>query len=441
MFKTIINAMKVSEVRKRILYTLLLLVIFRFGTHISVPYVNYSRLNTVMQSSGNGILGLINLITGGAFARLSLFALSISPYISSSIIVQLLAMVMPSLEAMMREGGEQAKKKIDFYTKTISLALATMQGIGLYLGYSVRGVFTQRGILPAVAIVLTFVAGTSYLVWLGEKITKKGIGNGISMLIFAGIVASVPNQLIYLFSSIFISTGKIDVTKLIGAIGLIIGVILLITAVVYVYIAERRIPVQYARKIVGRKMYGGQNTHIPLKLIMAGVMPIIFASSFITFPAMIIQIFGASKIGKSGIVNTLYNLSIASSIESIHWGYLLAHAILYMLLIVGFTFFYTLAMFNPAEVASVIRQNGGFIPGIRAGKPTTDFLTNVTIKLTAFGSLCLCIIAVIPMLLKMFTLINLGFGGTSILIIVGVALETVQQLDSQLMVRKNEGFL
>lgn len=443
MFKTIQDAIKVPEVKRRLLFTLLLLIVFRFGSHISVPFVDFNVLNNVMNNNQNGILGLVNLITGGAFARLSIFAMSISPYISASIIVQLLGMLIPSLEMMMKEGGEQGKKQINKYTKIITFVLALVQSLGLFIAYRDSRIFTSYNgsyVIPGIAIVLSLLAGTTFLVWVGEKITKKGIGNGISMLIFAGIVSSVPNLLFSMISQT-VQNGTIDVIKLISVLGLFIGILLLITSVVYVHIAERKIPIQYSRKIVGRKMYGGQNTFIPIKPVMAGVMPVIFASSFITFPAMIIQIFFANQIGKSGFANWLYTLSVATTINNASIWYILGHALLYMILIIAFTFFYTLAVFNPDEIATNIRQNGGYIPGVRAGKPTNEFLSQVVVKLTAFGSLFLCVIAIIPMLVNVFIHQNLGFGGTSILIIVGVAIETVQQLESQLMVRKTKGFL
>ena len=437
MFKTIINAWKVPEVRRRLLLTLLLIVVFRFGTHISVPFVNLELLQAGSTNQG-GILGLINLITGGAFARLSVFALSISPYISASIIVQLLGMLLPSFEVMMKEGGEQAKSKINNYTKIIALVLSAIQGIGLYVSY--KSVLTQTGILPAIAVVTSLVAGTSFLVWLGGKITKSGIGNGVSLLIFAGIVASVPNQLIGLVYTIF-ESGKIVIPQLITVISVLIASLALIVAVIYVHIADRKIPIQYARKIVGRKMYGGQNTYIPIKPIMAGVMPVIFASSLITFPAMIIQIFFSDKIAEAGIAKSIYEFSVATSMTNVSPATLALHAFVYMILIIAFTFFYTLATFNPAEIATNIKQSGGYIPGIRPGKPTVDYLSNVVVKLTSFGGIFLCFIAIVPMIAKLFTNIEIGFGGTSILIIVGVAIETVNQLESHLMMKHYKGFL
>ena len=275
--------------------------------------------------------------------------------------------------------------------------------------------------------------------WLGEEISTKGIGNGISMLIFVGIISRLPAGVTTVWKLMITSAG-FSTTGLLTAIGVIIGAIVLVAGVVFVQQAERRVPVQYSKKVVGRKMVGAQNTHIPLKLAMAGVMPVIFASSFMTFPAMIIQIFVRDIQTKTGFLAALYKFSIATSTSSVGWGYSLANAIVYLLLIVGFTFFYTYATFNPAEVSNNIKKNGGFIPGIRAGKPTTDYLSSIISKLTWFGGLFLAVIAILPMLLR-FTNLNLAFGGTSILIVVGVALETVQQLESQLAMRHYKGFL
>ena len=276
--------------------------------------------------------------------------------------------------------------------------------------------------------------------WLGEQITSKGIGNGISIIIFVGIISSLPTGVMTLWNLMFTSSG-FSTTGLLLTLGITIGAIILVAAVIFVQEAERRVPVQYAKKVVGRKMYGGQNTHIPLKLAMAGVMPIIFASSFLTFPAMIIQMFNQNIANSTGFWAGVYKFSVATSTSNgIGWGYTIANAIVYLLLIVAFTFFYTYATFNPAEVANNIKKNGGFIPGIRAGKPTSDYLSSILSKLLWFGGLFLSMIAILPMLMR-FTKLDIAFGGTSILIVVGVALETVQQLESRLVMRHYKGFL
>ncbi len=440
MFKTIKNALKTPEVRKKILYTLLLIVIFRLGCFITVPGVDTITLSNYMSGSSNGMTGLIDLISGGAFSRFSIFAMTISPYITASIVIQLLAMVIPSLERLTKEGGEEGRKKINRYTKMLTVVLALVEAIGLYLAYKSSGIFIDSGFATGFTVVISLMAGTALLMWLGDEITNKGIGNGISIIIFVGIVSGLPRTVTTIWNLIM-GTGTFSTTGLLISLGIIIGAIILISAVVFVQEAERKVPVQYSKRVVGRKMVGAQNTHIPLKLAMAGVMPIIFASSFMTFPAMIIQMFVPNIASQTGFWATIYKFSIATSSSGVPIGYTIANAIVYLLLIVGFTFFYTYATFNPAEVSNNIKKNGGFIPGIRAGKPTTDYLSSIISKLTWFGGLYLAIIAILPMLVRFIPNVNLAFGGTSILIVVGVALETVQQLESQLVMRHYKGFL
>ncbi len=438
MLKTIKNALKTPEVRKRLLYTLLLIVVFRLGCYITVPGVDNVALNDAMSS--NGITGLIDMISGGAFSRFSVFAMSITPYITASIVIQLLGMVIPSLEKLTKEGGEVGRQKINKYTKILTIVLSLVEGIGIYLSYRSSGIFVNEGFLTALLVVTGLVAGTALLMWLGEQITNKGVGNGISMIIFIGIVAGLPSAITMLWGLVMTAQG-FSTTGFLTAIGIIIGAIILVAGVVFIQQAERKIPVQYSKKVVGRKMVGAQATHIPLKLAMAGVMPIIFASSFMTFPAMIIQIFVKDIATQTGFLAGLYQFSLATSSSNVGIGYTIANAVVYLLLIMGFTFFYTYAVaFNPAEVSNNIKKNGGFIPGIRAGKPTTEYLSSVLTKLTWFGGFFLALIAILPMLLR-FTNLNIAFGGTSILIVVGVALETVQQLESHLVMRHYKGFL
>ena len=438
MFKTIKNALKTPDVRKRILYTLLLIVIFRLGCYITVPGVNSITLNEAM-SSNNGVAGLIDMISGGAFSRFSVFAMSISPYITASIVIQLLGMIIPSLERLTKEGGEEGRKKINRYTKILTLVLALIEAIGVFVSYKSSGIFVNTNFSTAALVVISLVAGTSILMWLGDEITNKGIGNGISIIIFIGIISGLPSFVTTLWNLVITDNG-FSTTGLLMALGLIIGAIVLIAGVVFIQQAERRVPVQYSKKVVGRKMVGAQNTHIPLKLAMAGVMPIIFASSFLTFPAMILQIFVKDIATQTGFWAGVYKFSIATSSSSVGIGYSIANALVYLVLIMAFTFFYTYATFNPAEVSNNIKQNGGFIPGIRAGKPTTDYLSSIIATLTWFGGFFLAVIAILPMLLR-FTGLNVAFGGTSILIVVGVALETVQQLESLLVMRHYKGFL
>ena len=436
MFKTIKNALKTPEVRKKLLYTLLLIVIFRLGCYITVPGVDTITLAEQMKSATNGVTGLIDTISGGAFSRLSIFAMSITPYITASIVIQLLSMVIPSLEHLVKEGGEEGKTRINKYTKIVTIILALIEGLGIFFSYKASGIFLDNTFVGGAITVISLMAGTALLMWLGEQITNKGIGNGISIIIFVGIVSGLASGLTDVWNLIF-GTGSFSTLGLIKAVCLVVGMLALVAAVVFVQNAERRIPVQYAKKVVGRKMVGAQNTNIPLKLAMAGVMPIIFASSFMTFPAMIIQIFTQNP---TGFWRVLYNFSIATSSSNVGIGYTITNAIVYLLLILGFTYFYTYATFNPAEISATIKRNGGFIPGIRAGKPTTEYLSSVISKLTLVGGLFLAVIAIIPMLTR-FTGLNIAFGGTSILIIVGVALETVQQLESQLVTRHYKGFL
>ena len=444
MFKTIKNALKTPEIRDRILYTLLIIVIFRLGCHITVPGVDGLALEKIMSNSTNSISGLIDIISGGAFSKLSIFAMTISPYITASIVIQLLGMVIPSLERAIKEGGEEGKAKVNRYTRILTLVLALVEAIGLYLtysrGYKDYGVFVNPGFGTGAIFVLSLVAGTAFLMWLGEQITNKGIGNGISLIIFIGIISSLPSAVTTLYRLCYTSGVGISTIGVITSLAMIIGALILVAGVVFVQEAERRVPVQYAKKVVGRKMYGGQNTHIPLKLAMAGVMPVIFASSILTFPAMIIPMFNSNIATASGFWAGVYKFSMSTSSAQFGIGYTIANALVYLLLIVAFTYFYTYATFNPAEVSSNIKKNGGFIPGIRAGKPTTEYLSSIMKKLTLFGGMFLSLIAILPMLLS-FTKLNITFGGTSILIVVGVALETVQQLESRLVMRHYKGFL
>ncbi len=442
MFKTIKNALKTPEVRKRLLYTLVLIIVFRIGCFITVPGVDMIQLETLRDTNTEGIAGLIDIISGGAFSNFSIFAMSVTPYITASIVIQLLTLIVPSLKRLTQEGGEVGRQKINKYTKAISIVLALIEGIGLYFSYQSQGIFVDSGALSAVLVVTGLMAGTALLMWLGDQITDKGIGNGVSMIIFIGIVSRLPSAISSIWNRLIMSDSGFSTTGLLMGLALVLGALILVTAVVFIQQAERRIPVQYAKRVVGRKMMGAQNTYIPLKIAMAGVMPIIFASSFMTFPAMLIQIFIPDIATQTGFWNVIYNLSIATSSSNVAIGYTIANAVIYLLLIVGFTFFYIYATFNPAEVSANIKKNGGFIPGIRAGKPTTEYLSSVLTKLTLFGGLFLALIAILPMFMRFLPEgLNVAFGGTSILIVVGVALETVQQLESQMVMKHYKGFL
>lgn len=439
MFETIKKALKTPEIRKRLFYTLVLIILFRIGCFVRLPGINISVLNLVMSTSGQNISGLINLISGGAFSRFSIFALSIGPYISSSIIIQLLTFVIPSLERLAKEGGEEGKRKINNYTKIATLLLAVIEALGIYFTYRNTGIFIDNSFSTMFVIIVSLVAGTAILTWLGDQISNKGIGNGISLLIFIGIVTNLP-QVFSTLKELIYANQIFDIKGLCIALVILAGAILLVAGVVWVQEAERRIPVQYAKKVVGRKMYGGQNTHIPLKLASVGVMPIIFAMSFMTFPALIMSFFTTDPNTLPAILRHIYYVSLATSADTPSVWYPIINAVIYLLLIVGFTFFYTMMTFNPVELSNNIKKNGGFIPGIRAGKPTSDYISNVLSKITWFGSFFLAAIAILPTLLQ-FTGLSIQFGGTSILIVVSVALETVKQLESQLAMRHYKGFL
>lgn len=435
MFKTLSNAWKVPELRKKILYTLLLLVIFRFGSYITAPGVDVELLSTV---DSNPFLQTVNIITGGAFSQLSIFAMSISPYITASIVIQLLAVAIPSLESLSKE-GEQGKKKLSRYTKYLSVFLAAIEAIGIYLAY--RVVFVAEGIMVPLMFILTLTAGSTFLMWVGDQITSKGIGNGISLLIFAGIVSGLPQTVAYLYGLLYVD-GVFSVAGALTAIAITIGAILLIAGVVWVTEAERRIPVQYAKRVVGRKMVGGQSTHLPLKLSMAGVLPVIFAMSAMQFPAMIISLINPNIMASEGFWAGVYKVCMFSSLGTadgmVMYG--IIHSIIYLLLIVAFTYFYALMVFNPVEVSNNLKKNGGFIPGIRAGKKTEEYLKSVLNNITVFGAIFLGIIAILPILAQ-FAGLQISFGGTAILIVVGVALESMRQLESQMLVRHYKGFL
>ncbi len=394
-----------------------MIVIFRLGSVIPVPLVNSQALTELAQ--GGGLFGLLDQFSGGAFSQATIFAMSITPYVNSSIIMQLLTVAIPALERLSKE-GEEGRKKIASWTRYLTVVLAFIQATGLYFG--IKGIVTTgHSFVAFVVITLTFTAGTAFLMWLGEQITEKGIGNGISVIIFAGIVARMPVTVRALYEN-FIAAG-LTTAGIIKLVAIIIVAALSIVFVVFVTDAERRIPVQYAKRMVGRKMYGGQSTHIPIKVAMAGVIPIIFAMSILTFP----QTLGA-MLGKGNA----WNILPADS-----WGYM----IVYFLLIIFFTYFYTAIQFNPIEISNNMKRNGGFVPGIRPGKPTSDFINKVVVKITLAGAIFLGLIAILPQLTGKVIGYPLAMGGSSLLIMVGVALETVKQIESQMLMRHYKGFL
>ncbi|MBQ8526563.1 MAG: preprotein translocase subunit SecY [Clostridia bacterium] len=420
MFKTLRNAWNIPDLRKRMLYTLVMIVIFRLGTFIPVPGLDASVLKSLVEGSENSLFGLLDAFSGGSFSNATIFAMSITPYINSSIILQLLTVAIPALERLAKE-GEEGRKVIAKWTRYVTVILAFIQATGLYFG--LRSAVENPGFLSYVTIVATFTAGTAFLMWLGEQITEKGVGNGISIIIFAGIVSGVPGMINDMYQNLM--NGSLNIW---GVIGIVVFVIAMIAFVVFINDAERRIPVQYAKRMVGRKMYGGQSTHIPIKVALAGVIPIIFAMSILAFPTTIMQFTGMPE---SGFWGTFWRQVTGG------WVYI----VLYFFLIIFFTYFYTAIQFNPIEIANNMKRNGGSIPGIRSGKPTSDYISRILTRVTLAGALFLAVIAVIPMILGQVIGFSLSIGGSSLLIMVGVALETVKQIESQMLMRHYKGFL
>lgn len=420
MFQIIRDAWKIPELRKKMLFTLLMLAVFRLGTFIPVPGLNSAALQQLV-ADGSSLFALMDSFSGGAFSNATIFAMSITPYINSSIIMQLLAVAIPALERISKD-GEEGRKKIASWTRYVTIILAIIQATGLYFG--IEGAVENPGVLSFITIVATFTAGTAFLMWLGEKITENGVGNGISMIIFAGILAGMPGLVGDLYRNF--AAGMLSIWALI-AIALI--AIAMVVFVVFINDAERRIPVQYAKRMVGRKMYGGQSTHIPIKVSMSGVMPIIFAMSIMAFPSTLINLFGAPTGG--------FWLKFLNFISPTSWFYI----VFYLLLIVFFTYFYTAIQFNPIEIANNMKKNGGFVPGIRPGKPTSEYVARILSKITLTGALFLGVVAAVPLVLGKVIGFSISIGGTSLLIMVGVALETVKQIESQMLMRHYKGFL
>ena len=417
MLETIKNAWKIPDLRKKILFTLMMLLVFRLGSHILVPYIDKEVLSSFIE--GNSMLGLLNVISGNNLQQFTIFAMGISPYITASIIMNLLTIAIPALERLQKE-GEAGQKKIAKYTRYAALFLAIIQSLGVIL--TIESILEVDTWYVKTFVIMILTAGTCFLLWMGEAITEKGIGNGISMLIFIGIISSFPQSIISA------GVGIVDGTfPLYIAIGLIIFSFLSVMGVVAVQEGARKIPVQYAKRVVGRKVYGGRNSHLPLKVNQTGVIPIIFASTLTMFPSTLASFFPN--------VNWLASLS-----EFMAWGRAFP-TILYVILIVAFTFFYTMVTFNPVDVANNIQQNGGFIPGIRPGYSTIMYLKKILNRLTMSGGIYLAIVAIIPIIAGNLLKINLQFAGTSLLIAVGVALETVKQLEQEMVVRNYKGFL
>ncbi|MBQ4629446.1 MAG: preprotein translocase subunit SecY [Clostridia bacterium] len=424
MFKTLRNAWSIPDLRKKMLYTLLMIFIFRLGSFIPVPGLNASALKELV-SQDNSFFGLLDNFSGGSFSNATIFAMGITPYINSSIIMQLLTVAIPALERLSKE-GEEGRKVIAKWTRVVTVVLALVQGIGMCFGIKGAVDPANQDFTGYLTIVITFTAGTAFLMWLGEQITQKGVGNGISIIIFSGIVASIPSMGEKIYTLV-----KLEQLAWWGVALIVAFIIAMIAFVVFITDAERRVPVQYAKRMVGRKMYGGQSSHIPLKVAMAGVIPIIFAMSILSFPSTIMQFTGEPT---SGFWATFWGFFKPTS-----WVY----AVLYFLLIIFFTYFYTAIQFNPVEVANNMKKNGGFVPGIRPGKPTSDFISRILSKITLSGAFFLGVVAIIPVVAGIINpnLSVVTLGGTSMLIMVGVALETVKQIESQMLMRHYKGFL
>ena len=423
MLQTLRNAWNIPELRKKIIFTLFILLIYRVGNVIPVPFIDVTTLGNYFDSVlSTTILGLYNAMSGSAFSRATVFALGIQPYINSSIIIQLLTIAIPALERMAKDEGEEGKKKIARITRYTTVALGLLMGWAYYMmlsnyasaGYSI---ITQTGFLPAVVIILAFTAGSAFVMWLGEQITEFGIGNGISMILFANIISGIPSMVGTLFTMVWWQI-----------IIVLIGIAALILFIVFINDAERRIPIQYAKRVVGRKIYGGQNTNLPIKVSMSGVMPIIFAQSICSLPATICAFTGHTS-------GWWYDNVWSSS----SWTY----AVVYFLMIFFFSWFYSTIQYDPVEIANNLKKNGGFIPGFRPGKSTAEFIHRVINKIVIFGAVYLGIVALLPIVAGnlMTGVRNLAIGGTSVIIVVGVALETVKALEAQMLMRHYKGFL
>ena len=456
MIQTVRKAWGIPELRKKIVFTLLILLIYRIGSAIPVPYVDTDLLGNYLNGLGTTILGLYNVMSGGAFAMATVFALGIQPYINSSIIIQLLTVAIPPLERLARDGGEEGKKKIQAITRYATVAIALLQAFGYYMMMQSYNLLTTTGVWPAIVIIVSFVAGASFLMWLGEQVNEFGVGNGISMILFAGIISRVPSAVSSMITGVRIWSGVRSGTLTVDYVEsafnytteqaeaylnqalapwviplILIGVLALVVLIVFVSDAERRIPVQYAKRQVGRKMYGGQSSHLPMKVNMSGVLPVIFAQSIATLPVTIWTFIGIPEEG-----TVAYSIYSAIDTQSI------LYMVVYFLMIIGFSYFYATIQFNPVEISNNLKKNGGFIPGFRPGLPTSQFISKVLSKITLFGAIYLGIVAIVPLIAgKLLPISSLAIGGTSVIIVVGVALETVQALESQMLMRQYKGFL
>ena len=426
MFKTLHNAWKIPELRKKILFTLLMLLLFRVGSVIPVPFINGDALQSYFDGNLSGtILGLFNAMSGSAFSTATVFALGIQPYINSSIIIQLLTIALPPLERLAKEGGEEGKKKIARITRYTTVGLGLLLGWAYYMMMSNAGLINPESadsILAMIVIILTFAAGSGIVMWMGEQITEFGIGNGISMILFAGIISGIPRAIGALIT--------MNLSWWVPVL-IVVGVLALVVFIVFINDAERRIPIQYAKRVVGRKQYGGQSTNLPIKVSMSGVMPVIFAQSICSFPATILAFWGIN--GQSG--KWWYDVFFSNT----SWIY----AIMYGVMIFFFGWFYAAIQYDSVEIANNLKKNGGFIPGFRPGKPTADFIQKVINKIVIFGSVYLAVVALLPILCGKFIpgSGSLAIGGTSVIIVIGVALETVKAIEAQMLMRHYKGFL
>ena len=442
MIETIRNAWKIPELRKKILFTVFALLIFRLGSVVPVPFIDSNMLGATLNNMG-GIFTLLGAMNGTAFSMAAVFALGVQPYINSSIIIQLLTVAIPALERLQKEGGEEGRKKIAAITRYVTVAIGLLQGFGYYTLIRTQGGGTMLdtaglpGWWAGIVIVLCFTAGSAFVMWLGEQITEFGIGNGISIILFAGIVSRGPQMISSMVVGVQDWAAGKDPTEAFvlapWAIPLIIiGMLALVVFIVFIQNAERRIPVQYAKRVVGRKMYGGQSSHIPLKVNMSGVLPIIFAQSIASLPATIAA-FAGVQAGDEGFWGSFLRVFDANGA---------VYTVVYFLLILAFSYFYSTMQFDPTEVANNLKKNGGFVPGFRPGKPTADFIHKVLNKITFFGAMFLSVIAIAPIVTGgIIGMQNLAIGGTSVIIVVGVALETSKALEAQLMMRHYKGFL
>ena len=457
MIQTVRKAWAIPELKKKIVFTLLILLIFRIGNAITVPYIDVAQLEAQLKGMGATILGLYNVMSGGAFATATVFALSIQPYINSSIIIQLLTVAIPYLERLAKDGGEEGRKKIQSITRYTTVAIAILQAVGYYFMMKRYGILAPgaEGIWPALVIIVSFIAGSSFVMWMGEQVTEFGVGNGISIILFAGIVSRVPTMVSSMIQGVSrwsaINSGDMTQDTLTEAgytadqaqqvldsamapwavILLLVGSLALIAFIVFINDAERRIPVQYAKRQVGRKMYGGQSSNLPMKVSMAGVLPVIFAQSIASLPITIWSFVGIPAEGT--VSRSIYDAIDTKSI---------VYMVVYFILIIGFAYFYSSIQFNPVEIANNMKKQGGFIPGFRPGKPTVDFIRKVLNKITLFGAIYLGIVAICPLIIgKILGNNSVAIGGTSVIIVVGVALETVKALESQMLMRQYKGFL